>query len=256
MFKKWSAFLVLLLLLSAMAASVCTAASDQSSSNVNESKYSTQRFYLTTDPVKNQELIKSYGNLSLNDNISYFLNSSTYASSDYTLLNSTPTQEGDDYSNFYGVVRLYKAKDAGIHKLYVLEQVSTASGITKDSKSSGISQLKWTSYYSSEGGSISLNDWSPKGTTKQKSTSSFNWAINPSIEGVSVGSIGGSFQLDEGLLVAEPSTNIYSETWTGDPVVHPANVAQEGATAWFVKNGDEPGLQFWWQWNWSYSYWH
>ncbi|MCY9514560.1 hypothetical protein [Paenibacillus apiarius] len=256
MFKKWSAFLVLLLLLSAMAASVCTAASDQSSSNVNESKHSTQRFYLTTDPVKNQDLIKSYGNLSLNDNISYFLNSSTYASSDYTLLNSSPTQEGDDYSNFYGVVRLYKAKDAGKHKLYVLEQVSTASGITKDSKSSGISQLKWTSYYSSEGGSISLNDWSPKGTTKQKSTSSFNWAINPSIEGVSVGSIGGSFQLDEGLLVAEPSTNIYSETWTGDPVVHPAHVAQEGATAWFVKNGDEPGLQFWWQWNWSYSYWH
>ncbi|EPY09164.1 hypothetical protein PAALTS15_00850 [Paenibacillus alvei TS-15] len=254
--RKWTALFALMLIMSVMVSSVCAASDQKDSSHATQIRYSTPKFHLTTDPIKNQELIKSYGTLALNDNISHYLNSQTYSSSDYILLNSFPSQKNSENSNFYGVVRYYKAKDAGKHKVYVLEQVATASGITQNNKSSGISELEWTSYYSSEGGSISLTDYSPQGTTKQSSKNTFNWSINPSVEGISLGSIGGSFQLDEGMLVGKPSTNIFTETWSGSPVVHPANVAQQGASAWFVQNGEEPNLIFYWDWNWTVNYWY
>ncbi|RUT47182.1 hypothetical protein EJP82_08365 [Paenibacillus anaericanus] len=254
MFKKTVAFVISFLLISSLVGSVN--ASPIQTSVKKESSKTTKGMYLTTDPIKNRELIKSYGNRALNDEISYYINSSTYATSDYTLLNSYPTQDGDTYSNLYGVVRLYKANNTGKHTIFVLEQDSSISGVTiSSSKYSGITKLGWVNYYESTGGSINLHDWSPKGTTEQTSTSSFNWSINPQIAGNGIGSLGGSFQLVKGRLVGTPSTAIYTETWTGDPVLTPANVAQQGATAWFVENGNGPGLTFHWYWNWGYSYW-
>lgn len=155
-----------------------------------------------------------------------------------------------DKVDFYGVVM--GNRYINDHSIYFIEMNSNVQGLVSSGTSYKMEKLFW-SIETTKGDTI-ITDWSPSGTTTTTTGGQkIDVIINPSYKGISVGSIGTSFTINQknDTVKGFSSSISYDTSWeTNSPL--PSETPQDlRSMVSYYLGGDS---EWEWLWQWHYSW--